>query len=146
MSEQSDVRDLGPEDLELPDDDPITVGELVQQMLDIRDERSHIEEKDKLLREQWRGLETVLMAKLDEQGMKRATVDGVATATLTVQTLPQVVDWDAFYEYVIENKAMHMLHRRVSSGAFRELNDAGEVVPGVDAYDKRSISLRKSQR
>ena len=144
MSEQSDVRDLGPtDDLDLPADDPITVGELVQQMLDIRNERAHIEEKDKILKDQWRTLELVLMAKLEDQGMKRATIDGVATATLTVTTLPQVVDWDAFYEYVLANKAMHMLHRRVSTGAFRELHDAGEVIPGIDAYIKRSISLRK---
>ena len=127
----------------LAEDDPITVGELVSQMVTIRDERGHIAEKDKLLREEWRTLETVLMAKLDEQGMKRATVDGVATATLTVQDVPNVVDWDLLYEWILENKATHMLQRRVATAAFRELHDAGEIIPGVEPFSKRSISLRK---
>lgn len=123
--------------------DPLTVRELVENLVNIRDERSNLSEKDKFLSEQYRAVESVLMAKLDEQGMKRATVDGVATATLTESVVPNVVDWDALYEYILANNATHLLQRRPSTAAFRELHDMGESVPGIEPYTKRSISLRK---
>lgn len=132
-----------PQETPAEESDPLTVRELVEQLVEIRDERSHISEKDKILGDRFRAIETVLMAKLDEQGMKRATVDGVATATLTEVVLPQVRDWDAVYEYILRTDSMHLLQKRPAAAAFRELIDAGESVPGIDPYTKRSISLRK---
>ena len=123
--------------------DPLTVRELIEQLVEIRDEKTHLTEKDKILGEQYRALETVLMAKLDEQGMKRATIDGVATATLTEQVVPNVTDWDAVYGYILENEAMHLLQKRPATAAFRELHESGEAIPGIEPYTKRTISLRK---
>lgn len=124
-------------------EEPMTIAEVGERMRDVRDERRRIAEQDKLLNEEWYALEGILMAKLDDQGMKRVTVEDVGTFTITETVVPNVSDWDEFYEYVLEQRAPHMFQRRVSTAAFRELHDAGESVPGVDAYNKRTISLRK---
>jgi hypothetical protein len=120
----------------------LTPGQIIKEMIAIRDERKRIAERDKELVEIWRGLEAMGIAIGDEMGMKRMSSDD-GTATITQETLPQVEDWDALYQYIMENDACHMLQRRVSAAAFRELQDAGIEIPGVVPYVQRKISLRK---
>jgi hypothetical protein len=40
------------------------------------------------------------------------------------------------------NGALHLLQRRPATAAFRELQEAGEAVPGLEPFTKRAISLR----
>lgn len=121
---------------------PLTTGQIVKRMVEVRDERRRISSRDKELIEEWRSLETELITRLDEQDMDKAsTADGTASISETV--LPQVVDWDAFYEYMKEEDALHLLQRRPAAAAFRELNDSGVAIPGVDPYTQRTIGLRK---
>ena len=120
----------------------LTPGQLVSAMLEIRDERAKINERDKILIDLWRGLETQFLAQLDDQGMKRAGTDA-GTATITENVLPTIVDWDALTAYILKEDATHLLQRRVSAAAFRELRDAGVTIPGVEPYLQRQISLRR---
>ena len=122
--------------------DPMTTDEMISSMLAIRDERKSIKERDKELIGEWRELEARFLAALDAQGAKRAGTDN-GTATVTENILPTIKDWDALTDYIISNGATHLLQRRVSSAAFRELQDAGQDVPGVEPYTQRQISLRR---
>jgi hypothetical protein len=124
-------------------DQPLTTAQIVAKMVAIRDEKRKIEERKKELNEEWRSLEFELLVRLDEQGMEKAsTKDGTASINETI--LPQVVDWDAFYEHILEERAMHLLQRRPAAAAYRELLEAGEVVPGIEPYTQRTIGLRKA--
>lgn len=121
---------------------PLTTAEIVKKMVDIRDERRKISARDKELIDEFRPLEMELIVRLDEQGMEKAsTKDGTASINETV--LPQVVDWDEFYEWIKENDAFYMLQKRPAAAAFREHLDSGEEIAGVVAYTKREIGLRK---
>ena len=121
---------------------PMTPGEIIAEMIQIRDEKSRLKEREKALNEIWRGLEAQLMEAGDKMGMKRMSSD-IATATITEETLPMVDDWDSVYRYIVENDACHLLQRRVSAAVFRELQDSGIDVPGLSRYVQRKISLRK---
>ena len=135
--------DLTEDQLEEQDSAPKrTPGELMDLMTVIRDERRYLAEKDSLLHDQWRALEAELLLLLDEQGMKRASNDNV-TATVTVESVPNVQDWDEFLEFCRESDSMHLLQRRVATRAWRELLQADMPVPGVEPYSQRKISLRK---
>ncbi len=121
---------------------PLTTADLVKRMVEVRDERRRMSSADKDLVEEWRSLEMELITRLDEQGMEKAsTADG--TASINEVILPQVVDWDAFYGYMVEEESLHLLQRRPAAAAFRELNDSGVTIPGVEPYTQRSIGLRK---
>jgi len=123
-------------------DQPVTTADLVKRMVEVRDERRRISSADKELVAEWRSLEMELLTRLDEQGMEKAsTADG--TASISEVVLPQVVDWDAFYAYMVEEESLHLLQRRPAAAAFRELNDSGFTIPGVEPYTQRSIGLRK---
>lgn len=123
-------------------DPKMTPGKIIEQMVLIRDERGVISKRDKELVELWRAFEARLIQIGDEQGM-RAIKSDIATATITFETLPVLEDMDALWAYMKDNDAPHLLQRRVSSSAFRELQVAGTDVPGVSAYIQRKISLRK---
>lgn len=117
-------------------------GDIIRRMREVRDERRQISERDKELVAEWRDLEMQLLLRLDEQDMEKATVSGAGTASITTKTLPQVVDWDAFYAYMQEQDSLYLLQRRVATSAWNELRNSGIEVPGITPYEQRSISLR----
>ena len=123
-------------------DKPLTTADIVQKMVDIRDERRSISKRDKELIEEWRSLELEMLTRLDEQGMEKAsTKEGTASINETI--LPNVVDWDALFAHIKECDAFFLLQRRPAAAAFRELLASGEEVPGIEPYTQRTIGLRK---
>jgi hypothetical protein len=121
---------------------PRTIGEIMARMFEIRKERKEISTKDKALIKEWEGYEETLTAKMKEQGEDFVSISStLGTATITSTDVANVDDWDAFYAWIKETDSFHLLQRRVASNAFRELHEAGEVVPGVRAVPKKDISL-----
>ena len=118
-------------------------GALIERMIEIRDERRRLKQRDSELTQAASDLEKLLVDQLDAQGVTKASTSA-GTATLTETVLPRVEDWQAFHAHLKETGALHLLHRRVSSTAFRELHEVGASVPGVTAYIQRAISLRKA--
>ena len=120
----------------------VPTSDIIAQLVETRNERRRIRERDSELVEKWRSLEMELLVRLDEQGMlKASTVDG--TASITEVVMPMVQDWDAVYEHIQETGDFYLLQKRPAAAAFRELNDSGEKIPGIEPYTKQSISLRK---
>lgn len=122
----------------------MTMGELVQELMTIRNEKREHNKRLEELEEDWRVAEALLMMKLDAEGMNRAASD-IGIATITTDDVPLVQDWDAAHKYMLENDALHFLQRRIAVSAWKELRAAGFELPGVEVYTKRSISLRKDR-
>lgn len=123
-------------------DQELTMAQIVEKMVAIREERRRISSRDKELVDEWRSLEFEAIKRLDDQGMDKAS-SGDGTISINETVLPQVVDWDEFYAYIVENDAFHMLQKRPAAAAFREMHESGEKVNGVEPYTQRSIGLRK---
>ena len=85
-----------------------------------------------------------LIEHLHKQGIE-GSKGKLASVSITTAVHAQPVDWDAFHEFVYENKAAHMFYRRISDTTFREMLEmrGGEAIPGVDAYEKESLSIRR---
>lgn len=67
----------------------------------------------------------------------------LARVTVVSKEIPQVRDWDAFYKYVIKNKAFDMLQRRLSDTAVNARLEAGKKVDGVEIFKTVSLSINK---
>ncbi len=118
-----------------------STSDIIADMDKVREERRQIANRDKELVEEWKSLELILLAQLDEQGMLQAKV-AAGTATITKTIVPNVKDWDAVYAHIQETGDFYLLQKRPAAAAFRELHQSGIEIPGIEAYEKRTISLR----
>lgn len=115
---------------------------IIAKLVEVRDERRRLAERDKELVAEGRKWEADLLIRLDEQGMLKATT-GAGTASITETVVPQVTDWDALYAHIQETGEFYLMQKRPAAAAYRELQDSGIDVPGVEPFTKRTISLRK---
>jgi len=119
-----------------------SVGSLIDQYYELRDQLREAQAVEKEIKGQMDVLEEELIALYDAQGVTLCR-GRRASASITEQDIPVVNDWEAFWDYVFENRAAHLLQKRVGAGSWQELRDAGELVPGTEVFTKRGISVRK---
>lgn len=120
---------------------PSTLGACADLWHDIREERLRLqklvdaeEAKETTIREHF------LRTLSDSEG---GAVGLRYKVTKDRGTKPVVKDWDAFWKYVLKNKATEFLQRRVSDGAIQERWDAGKQIPGVEPFQYVKFSLTK---
>tara|TARA_R110000868_G_scaffold328298_1_gene589175 strand:+ start:559 stop:933 length:375 start_codon:yes stop_codon:yes gene_type:complete len=118
-----------------------TTGSIIDRMLEIRTRCSELNKEVRALGEEKNDLESILLRRLRADDAIQAK-SLLASATISEITVPSIEDWDAFEKWVIEENALYMLEKRPSGGAFRELIQQGESVPGLKPIIKTSISLR----
>jgi len=83
-----------------------------------------------------------LLARLDEVGTTSAR-GTLASVVKTESLVPRIEDWGEVSEWIMENDAIYLCHRRISSGPWKELRDAGTNIPGIAPFTKTAISLTK---
>ncbi len=114
----------------------------IDKMYALKLEKKAFEEKIKGINSEIEAIQQWLLIRLDEVGTTTAK-GALASATVAVSTLPQIEDWGAVSEWIMANDGIYLVHRRISSGPWKELRDSGQHVPGIVPYTKTSISLRK---
>ena len=122
-----------------------TLSELSTALFRAKNEKRQLNERIKELNVQIRDYEMRIWKLMDAEEpslLKFATSTG--TIYLSPQIVPKVVDWSAFYGYIEANQAFHMLERRPSRAAFRELHEAHKLVPGVEAVEFDEVRTRRS--
>lgn len=81
------------------------------------------------------------------QTFKKSEIEGakgsVATAGITHTPLPVPKDWPKIYKYIEKNDAWDLMEKRIHKTAFRDRLEAGEVIPGIETFDKLDLSLTK---
>ncbi len=120
---------------------PATTGATIDQLWAAREEKRRIEAQLKEVEASISTIEAALMERLDAEGMAKAT-GTKASVSISTSTVADVQDWDAFWTYVARNKYFHLIQRRVSDPAYRELLEAGKKVTGVAPFTKRKLNLR----
>lgn len=122
---------------------PLTLGGIIDKLSEIREARRALNERDKELSKEFELLKTELLARYEAEGTNSAS-GHVATASVTRTVVPTVKNWDLLYAYILETGQLHLLEKRVATGAFREVNNAGSEIPGVEPFTKTDISLRNN--
>ncbi len=118
-----------------------TVGALIDQIWAAREEKRRLEAQIKEVETTIADINEQLMERLEAEGLDKAS-GSKATVSVSTNTVANVDDWDAFWAYIIKNKFTHLLQRRVSDPAYRELLEAGKKVPGVQPFVKRTLNVR----
>ena len=118
-----------------------SVGAVIDQIWATREEKRRLEAQVKETSLKIEELETTLMERLEKEGLEKAA-GSKASVSIGTSVVADVQDWDAFWVYILKNKYTHLLQRRVSEPAYRELLDAGKKVPGVQPFTKRKLNIR----
>ncbi len=122
----------------------MTLAELGDALSADRDVIRALDAKLKDLKRVFREKEEKILERMKEEGVLAIT-GHEATASVSINTVASIKDWDKFYKYIKKNNAFHLLERRPASKAWREEVEIrrGKVVPGTEGFEKRTLNLRK---
>ena len=120
---------------------PKPLGAIVDALWAEREAKREKEAEVKDIEGRIAAFETELMERLEAEGLD-ALKGSKASVSVSSSVSANVEDWDAFHAYIGKNKFFHLLQRRVSDPAYRELLDMGKKVPGVQPFNKKRLNLR----
>ena len=116
------------------------LGTLIDQINGVREKKRQLSDKLSELDKEYKELEEQIKQRLEVEGMDKAT-GKKATVSLSKVVVANIVDYDALCKYIKRTGYFHLLQRRVSDPAFRELA-ASKPVPGLEAFTKINLNLR----
>ena len=91
-------------------------------------------------------LESALTEKLIQElpaGEATGVAGKVGRVSVVAKTVPVVSDWAAFWKNFRKDRDMDLLKHRLSTEAVQARWDAGKVVPGVETYISKTLSVKK---
>jgi hypothetical protein len=124
----------------------LTLTALIEQLVDVKQKRTDIAAQDSDLSKQAAALEADIMHLMSEVGTTKAATESGHSVTMAKKTVPVINDWDAFYGYVQETKSFDLLHKRLSTTAFKDRAENGEQIPGSTITELWGITLTKSRK
>jgi hypothetical protein len=116
----------------------MTLGERIDALIPLRHEIRMREKELTQLKENFEDAQRDVLAALDEAGSTGFKAQ-LGNAFVTTQDVVNIEDFDAFWNYVRENDAPHLLHRRVAVRAALELD---EDIPGLKREEVRKLGLK----
>jgi hypothetical protein len=121
------------------------LGAGIDALYSLREARLDLERKIKEMKSEEYALRNDILLTLGECGLAKAS-GGLATASVRTSLVPVVEDWNLVYSYIAENDRFDLMQKRISTVAWRDLKESGELVPGTVAVEDCDISLTKSSR
>jgi hypothetical protein len=119
-----------------------TIATLIDEFVATKNKREELQNEVKSCTEKMGRLEADIMALMSQAGINQAASEK-ASCTMRQATHPVIEDWQTFYAYVAETKQFELLHKRLSSQAFRERWEAGEPIPGSSMSKVWELSVRR---
>lgn len=119
----------------------MTLGAATDKMWALREEKRLLAVEEKRINTELAALETTIFGLMDAQDTRKAE-GKKAGISIGEAVVGNVEDWDAFWPYIVKNKYFHLVQKRVSDPGLRELWEKGKVVPGVQPFTKRTLSVR----
>lgn len=121
---------------------PRTLGACADELYQLREERSRVNQQLAQLDARRKELEAHLVDQLDASDA--SGVKGkLANASITTQRVHSATDWPAIYKWVARTKQWQVLQRRLSSSAISELEESGKKVPGTEPFNLKKVNLTR---
>lgn len=124
----------------------MNLSELINQMVAKQSERKSLSDQDSALAKEIAQLEADIMHAMSSAGTTKAASDVGHSVTMAKKVHPTITNWDEFYGYVTKTNSFDLLHKRLSSTAFKDRWEAGEIIPGSTTAEVWGISVTKSRK
>jgi hypothetical protein len=108
-------------------------------------ERLELDRQSKKLKKEEDDLKALLIQRLNSLGLRELTHNGFA-AVISQNQKPYIVDFEALEQYVIDNKALDLLQKRLTETAVKDRWGNGVAIPGIGVMteDKLKFVPRRS--
>jgi hypothetical protein len=130
----------------------MTAEDLTNAYMSIRTEREKLsadyKAKDEKLKEDLEVVERELLKICSEQNVDLMRTK-FGTVSRSIKTRVHVIDWDSFYDYIIEHKAPQLLTKRIHESNFEEFTSERKhegLPPGVNVAREYTITVRKPSK
>lgn len=116
------------------------IGVVIDELWQVKQKKSEWAAQEKEFNAKIEALESEIYETFDEQQTTagRGTKAGVTVGE--TQTF-NIVDFDALTQYIGKKKYYHLLQRRVSVEAAREIFERDGKVPGLEPFTKRKLNI-----
>lgn len=115
------------------------LGKLIDKLDILRDKKRIAAATLDVVEKEYTALSEQLLDRLKTEGMDRAT-GKKATISISNVVVANIVDFDALTKYIKRTGYFHLLQRRVSDQAFRELLESKGIVPGLEPFTKVKLN------
>lgn len=120
---------------------PLPIGSLVDSLWAERERKRALEEKMKEIEKGIEAQTLELLERMEKEGLDQ--VRGTAASiSIGANVTATVTDWDSFSAWIIKTRNLHLLQRRVSDPAYRELLEHGKKIPGTEPFVKKRLNIR----
>lgn len=119
------------------------LGKMIDKVFGLRARKAEIESKLKDLEAEIATADAEIMEAMQQSGVEK-TGTKLGTVSLGSTTVATVTDWDQVWAYIYKKKAGHLLQRRMSDPAWRELLELGTTVPGTEPFIKKRLNYRSA--
>ena len=112
----------------------------------LREKKRDLDKEVKLIEADIAALTTTIFGLLDAQDTRKAE-GRKASISVNYTEIASVKDWDAAIKFIGAGKRtdksayLHLVQHRISDPAYRELRGLGLVIPGLEDFTKRSLSI-----
>ena len=117
------------------------IGPAIDELFELRSKKQKLEQQIKKLEAEYGEIEEALLAKLSAEGTDKGAGKR-ASVTVSTTTVGNLADADKFFAYVKKTGYFHLMQRRLSDPAIREMLASKGSIPGVTPYDKVRLNLR----
>ena len=119
-----------------------TLGQISDEILKVQKDVKKLNEKISVLEKEKAVLCDELMKAADEQKLEKG---GGKKSTFNIhpETVPQMENWDLFYEFMYKKKWLHLLQRRAATVACRELWEKAMAIPGVEKFTLTKVTVKE---
>ena len=117
------------------------IGPATDELFELRAKKQELEGQIKKIEAEYAEIEEALLAKLKAEGTDKGAGKR-ASVSVTTTTVGNLEDADKFFAYVKRTGYFHLLQRRLSDPAIRELLATKGSIPGVTTFDKVRLNLR----
>lgn len=122
------------------------LNDMIDKYVEVKQLRTELALQDSELSKQLATLEADIMHAMNEVGTMKAASELGHSVTMAKKVHPTINDWDKFYEYVVKTNSFDLLHKRLSSTAFKDRWEAGEIIPGSTTAEVWGLSVTKSRK
>jgi len=123
---------------------PKTLGGCADKLYQLNEKKREASKKVTAIEEEIKALKEHVIESLPKSKLTGAS-GKLANVRVVTKAVPQVKDYDKFYNYVKENEAFDLLQRRLSEAAIKARFEEGEKIPGIDFFNVVSVSITKAK-